>query len=94
MSGKDFMSWIVQLKMQLKICSVWFSYQFWFYIKCTVFIHICLLLSKYGGKNASSFNHLSVWTKGLSRNDVTFLGGRGVSQKVTKSDRGEGGLGY
>ena len=29
--------------------------------------------------------------KGLSRNDVTFLGGRGVSQKVTKSDRGEGG---
>ena len=61
MSGKDFMSWIVQLKMQLKICSVWFSYQFWFYIKCTVFIHICLL-SKYGGKIASSFNHPSVWT--------------------------------
>ena len=29
--------------------------------------------------------------KGLSRNDVTFLGGRGVSQKVTKSDRGEEG---
>ena len=30
--------------------------------------------------------------KGLSINDVTFLGGRGVSQKVTKSDRGEGGV--
>ena len=25
-------------------------------------------------------------------NDVTFLGGGGVSQKVTKSDRGEGGV--
>ena len=34
---------------------------------------------------------LSAIVKGLSRNDVTFLGGRGVSQKVTKSDRGEGG---
>ena len=30
--------------------------------------------------------------KGLSRNDVTFLGGRGVSPKVTKSDQGEGGI--
>ena len=29
------------------------------------------------------------YSKGPSRNDVTFLGGRGVSQKVTKSDRGE-----
>ena len=36
--------------------------------------------------------HNDVMNKGLSRNDVTFLGGRGVSQKVTKSDRGEGGV--
>ena len=31
--------------------------------------------------------------KGLSRNDVTFLRGRGVSQKETKSDRKGGGVG-
>ena len=29
---------------------------------------------------------------GLSRNDVTFLWGRGVSQRLMKSDWGEGGV--
>ena len=89
MSGKDFMSWIVQLKMQLKICSVWFSYQFWFYIKCTVFILICLL-SKYGGKNASSFNHPSVWTN-YSNCNITSSDGRhfveGLSFKLLLKSR-------